>query len=109
MTHPLSPPTSKHPYLRPKPGIRVKNLQVCGDEVWHGQTEHIWVDVEAPSAEQIEALKRHFAFNKLALEDVLVSDHWSRFERYPEHLFLIFRTLAEPEDLSDRTEEIDVF
>lgn len=102
-------PTSKHPYLPPNPGIRVKNLQVCDDEVWHGQTEYVWVDVEAPSAEQVEELKRYFAFNKLALEDVLASDHWSRFERYPEHLFLIFRTLAEAEDLSDRTEELDVF
>lgn len=102
-------PPSKHPYLPPQPGIRVKNLKTRADEDWRGQTQHVWVDVEAPSPEQVEALKRHFAFNKLALEDVLASDHWSRFERYPEHLFLIFRTLAEPEDLTDRTEEVDFF
>ncbi|CAA9313858.1 MAG: Magnesium and cobalt transport protein CorA [uncultured Chloroflexia bacterium] len=102
-------PASKHPYLPPKPGIRVKNLQGCDDEAWHGQTQHVWVDVEAPTPEQVEELKRHFVFNKLALEDVLASDHWSRFERYPEHPFLIFRTLAEPEDLSNRTEEVDYF
>ncbi len=109
MTHPLPPSPSKHPYLPPKPGIRVKNLRVCEDEVWRGQTQHVWVDVEAPTPEQVEELKRHFAFNKLALEDALETEHWSRFERYPEHLFLIFRTLAEPEDLTDRTEEVDIF
>ena len=102
-------PTSKHPYLPPSPGIRVKNLQGCDDELWQGQTQHVWIDVEQPTPEQVEELKRHFTFNKLALEDVLASDHWSRFERYAEHLFLIFRTLAEPEDLSDRTEEVDYF
>ncbi len=102
-------PVSKHPYLPPKPGIRVKNLRTRADEAWQRQTHYVWVDVEAPTAEQVEDLKRHFAFNELALEDVLASDHWSRFERYPEHLFLIFRTLAEPEDLTDRTEEVDFF
>lgn len=102
-------PPSKHPYLPPKPGIRVKNLEACADENWQGQTHHIWVDVENPTPEQVTELERYFALNKLALEDVLAREHWSRFERYPEHFFLIFRTLAEPEDLSDRTEEVDFF
>ena len=110
MTTPASAPaTSKHPVLPPHPGVRVKDLTCCDDEAWRGQTHNVWVDVESLTAEQVEDLKRHFAFNKLALEDALETDHWSRFERYPEHLFLIFRTLAEPEDLTDRTEEIDLF
>ncbi len=104
-----STPLSKHPYLPPNPGVRVKNLKGCADESWRGQEQHVWIDVEAPSPKQIEDLEHHFAFNKLALEDVLATAHWSRFERYPEHLFLIFRTLAEPEDLTERTEEIDLF
>lgn len=89
--------------------IRVKNLQICDDEVWCGQTQHVWVDVEAPSPEQVEELKRYFSFNKLALEDVLGAEQWSCFERYPEHLFLIFNTLAEPEDLTELVEELDIF
>ena len=93
----------------PNPGIRVKNLQGCADESWEGQKQHVWVDVEAPTPEQLGALKAQFAFNPLALEDVVATDHWSRFERYPEHLFLIFRTLAEPEQLSEQTQELDVF
>lgn len=108
MSSPVLAP-SKRPAPPPSPGIRVKNLTVCDDETWRGQTNHVWVDVEAPTPEQVEALKKAFAFNPLALEDALQTDHWSRFERYPEHLFLIFRTLAEPESLTDRTEEVDVF
>jgi len=105
----LTPPASKHPYLVPRPGIRVKDLQACSDEVWRGQSHNVWVDVEEPTPEQVEELRRSFSFNKLALEDALQTEHWSRFERYPEHLFLIFRTLAEPEDLTERTEEVDIF
>lgn len=101
--------SSKHPHLPPDPGVRVKNLGRCDDETWRGQTHGVWVDAESPNAEQLAALKQAFKFNPLALDDVLETDHWSRFERYPEHLFLIFRTLAEPENLTDRTEELDIF
>ena len=101
--------SSKHPSLPAHPGIRVKGLEACLDQDWHGQNENVWVDVEAPTPEQVEDLKRHFVFNRLALEDALETEHWSRFERYPEHFYLIFRTLAEPEDLTDRTEEVDFF
>jgi len=104
-----STPPSKHSYLSPKPGIRVRGLHDCLEQAWSSQDQHVWVDVEDPTPEQVEDLKRHFAFNPLALEDALETEHWSRFERYLEHFFLIFRTLAEPEDLTDRTEEIDLF
>lgn len=74
-----------------------------------GRTDHIWVDVESPSPEDLVALKQHFSLNVLALEDALERGHWSRFEVYPEHVFLIFRTLAEPEDVTDRTERVSIF
>ena len=109
MTNPAPATPASNPELLPKPGIRVKNLQVCESEVWRGQAEHVWIDVESPSREQVGDLERHFAFNKMALEDALEEEHWSRFERYPEHLFLIFVTLAEPEAVTERTEEIDIF
>ena len=82
---------------------------MCGDEVWRGQTQHVWIDVEAPTPGQFEDLKRHFALNEMALADVLVAEPWSHFERYPEHLFLIFSTLADPGDLKGHTEELDIF
>jgi magnesium transporter len=95
--------------LPANPGIRVKGLKGCTDVEWQGQRQNVWVDVESPTPEQIEDLRRHFAFNHLALEDALQIGHWGRFEAYQEHLFLIFRTLAEPEDVTDRTERISIF
>lgn len=89
--------------------IRVKRLQGCQDEAWQGQRERVWLDVARPGAEEVAALKAHFEFNPLALEDALEADHWSRFERYPEHFYLIFRTLAEADKLSDRGDEVDFF
>jgi magnesium transporter len=100
---------SKHPFLAEHPGIRVKALAACANEVWAGQNRNVWVDVESPTTEQIKELEKTFGFNRLALEDALELGHWARFEVYPEHVFLIFRTLAEPEDVTDRTERVSFF
>jgi magnesium transporter len=105
----IAPTVSKHPFLPEHPGIRVKALKACANEVWTGQNQNVWVDVESPSPEQLRELERAFKFNRLALEDALERGHWARFEVYPEHVFLIFRTLAEPEDVTDRTERVSFF
>jgi magnesium transporter len=99
---------SKHPHLAQKPGIRVKCLNEC-KLIPLERKERVWVDVETPSAEDLALLHRWFKLNPLALEDAQERGQWSRFEVYAEHLFLVFRTLAEPEDLTDRTERISVF
>ena len=100
--------TSKHPVLPVQAGIRVKCLDKCSD-VPLERTQRVWIDVESPSIDEVAKLKAMFSLNPLALEDALEKGHWSKFESYPEHLFLIFRTLAEPEDVTERTERISVF
>ena len=100
--------TSKHPFLEAKAGIRVKCLEQCSN-VALTRSNRLWVDVESPSPADLEELQKYLNLNHLALEDALETGQWSRFEVYPEHLFLVFRTLAEPEDLTDRTERISVF
>jgi magnesium transporter len=105
----IAPTVSKHPFLPEHPGIRVKALKACANEVWTGQNQNVWVDVESPTSDQIKELEKVFGFNRLALEDALERGHWARFEVYPEHVFLIFRTLAEPEDVTDRTERVSFF
>jgi magnesium transporter len=99
---------SKHPFLAPSAGIRVKCLEQCSATELNRNTR-LWVDVESPTPTDLEQLRQHFKLNPLALEDAQERGQWSRFEVYPEHLFLVFRTLAEPEDLTDRTERISVF
>ncbi len=100
--------TSKHPQLLEHPGIRIKCLEQCHD-IQSIRQKRVWIDAETPSKADLEQLKTHFTLNALALEDALEIGHWSKFEAYNEHLFLIFRTLAEPEDVTDRTERISIF
>jgi magnesium transporter len=99
---------SKHPFLAHNPGIRVKCLDVC-QVIPLERANRVWVDVETPSEADMEQLHAMFKLNPLALEDARERGQWSRFEVYAEHLFLVFRTLAEPEDLTDRTERISIF
>jgi magnesium transporter len=99
---------SKHPKLPTRPGIRVKCLERCQSIALERNTR-LWIDLETPSPEEVLTLQAMFGLNPLALEDALEKGHWSKFEAYSEHLFLIFRTLAEPEDVTDRTERISVF
>lgn len=95
--------------VAPRPGIRVKHLTGCQETAWDGETRGVWVDVETPTPEQVQRLKERFPINHLALEDALQIGHWARFEVYPEHAFLIFRTLAEPAEVTERTERVSLF
>jgi magnesium transporter len=105
----LSVPESKHPMIAAKPGIRVKCLETNNDLQLEQKQHKVWVDVENPHEVDLLRLGEYFRFNRLALEDALDPDQWARFESYPEHLFLVLRTLAEPEDVTDRTEKVAIF
>ena len=69
----------------------------------------VWVDVETPTPEEVETIKQQFAINALALADAQEIGHWSRFEQYPQHLFLILRTLETPNSSTSRTERVSYF
>jgi magnesium transporter len=99
---------SKHPVTPARAGIRVKCLESC-NSIDLKRNTRVWVDVETPSKDNLAQLELLFPLNDFGLEDALERGHWSRFEAYPEHLFLIFRTLAEPEDVTDRTERVSLF
>ncbi|RIH86073.1 Cobalt/magnesium transport protein CorA [Calidithermus terrae] len=87
--------------------IRAKQL---ADGMTSGPLQaRVWVDVETPTPEEVELLKRQYPINPLALEDAQEIGHWSRFEQYPNHLFLIFRTLETPHTPKSRTERVSYF
>jgi magnesium transporter len=69
----------------------------------------VWVDAQAPDEEELRALKTRFAMHPLALEDALEPGHWSRFEQYPAHDFLTFRTLVKPNGDDNFTERLSLF
>lgn len=45
----------------------------------------------------------------LALEDALEPGHWSRYEQYPAHEFITFRTLRQPNGHDNFTERLSLF
>ena len=87
--------------------IRAKQLtdgMTCGPA-----QAKVWVDVETPTPEEIELIKQQYPLNSLALTDAQEIGHWSRFEVYPKHLFLIMRTLETPAVFNSRTERVSYF
>ncbi|MER3483273.1 MAG: magnesium transporter CorA [Meiothermus sp.] len=84
--------------------LRIRQLSTgapCGP-----LAEGVWVDVETPTPEELETLKKTYPLNPLAIADAQEIGHWSRFEQYPEHLFLVFRTLEDPHRPRSRTERV---
>lgn len=51
----------------------------------------VWVDLEAPTAEELRLLEEPFAFHPLAIEDCITPDHQPKIEDFGPYLFLIFR------------------
>ncbi|HEX2863437.1 MAG TPA: magnesium transporter CorA family protein, partial [Deinococcales bacterium] len=93
------------------PGIRTRYLGGSGEAIQGlpRALSNVWVDVESPTEDDLAVLRQRLGFHPLALEDALEVGHWSRFEAYPEHLFLVFRTLAEPDAVNELTERISIF
>ena len=67
------------------------------------------MDTQAPDDAELQALKARFKMHPLALEDALEPGHWSRYEQYPEHEFLTFRTLTKPNGTENFTERLSLF
>ena len=62
------------------------------------KTGFAWVDLESPSAEEVQALGPAFGFHPLALEDVLNVPQRAKVERYPGHLLIILREIQYPQE-----------
>lgn len=89
--------------------IRAQSLVNNEPVDWRSVLRSVWIDVELPSEQELAALGERLRFNRLALDDALTEGQWSRFEAYPEHLFLVFRTLREPQACNDETERVSLF
>ena len=89
--------------------IRSKSYSGQQAEWQNPQSGCIWVDVRGATPDELAALKTRFALHPLALEDALEPGHWSRYEQYPAHEFLTFRTLAKPTTADDFTERLSLF
>lgn len=52
-----------------------------------------WLDLEAPSEEEIELLKAGHPFHPLAIEDCLEPTHHPKVEEFDDHLFIIIHAV----------------
>ncbi|WP_034336198.1 magnesium transporter CorA family protein [Deinococcus misasensis] len=76
---------------------------------WQEHASSVWIDVLSPTPEELEALQARFHMNPMALEDALTEGHWSRFEQYPDHAFLVYRTLKPDPKPSEDSERVSLF
>lgn len=53
--------------------------------------ESVWIDMEAPTREELALLEKPFRFHPLAIEDCLTREHQPKLEDFGEYLFLIGR------------------
>lgn len=70
----------------------------------------VWVDFEAPTAEEQRLLGEFFGFHPLAVEDALANVHHPKIDDYRDYLFLIMHEVERGEvDGRIETSELDVF
>lgn len=69
----------------------------------------VWVDLLAPTPEEIALLSTRWHFHPLAIEDVTHGQKRSKYERYPDHAFVVSQALdRSTDDLLD-TVPISIF
>ncbi|HWA75558.1 MAG TPA: magnesium/cobalt transporter CorA [Polyangiaceae bacterium] len=57
-------------------------------------SEILWIDIETPTAEVLEALRVPFGLHPLAIEDCLTFDQRAKLEEYPGHVFVVVHELS---------------
>lgn len=70
-------------------GIRTFDSAAPLPELVRNEREHLWLDLESPSTEEIELLSSAFHFHPLAIEDCLSESSLPKIDDYGDHLFLI--------------------
>src|SRR4051812_37830484 len=82
-----------HIWARPRSGggaLRVFSATDAPPETVDVQTcDLIWVDVDNPDADDIDWLRRTFAFHQLALEDVARRSQRAKIDEYPGYYFCV--------------------
>jgi magnesium transporter len=69
-----------------------------------------WINIEHPSTEDIDHLRRYYPFHPLDLEDCLSSIERPKVDEYDEYLFLVMHfPLYDPDEQISRISEVDIF
>lgn len=68
------------------------------------QDQIVWLDIQDPTDEDVELLRKEFCFHELALEDIGREHQRSKIEAYDGYYFLVFYGLRR-----QKCQEIDLF
>lgn len=97
-------------YHRSPDGPLVTSVLPPGQTPALPETGTVWVDFEAPTAEEQRLLGEFFGFHPLAVEDALANVHHPKIDDYRDYLFLIMHEVERGEvDGRIETSELDVF
>jgi magnesium transporter len=70
----------------------------------------VWVDLSAPTPEEVKILSNTFHFHELAIEDALAEIHQPKVESYGPYLYLILHAIDfKAKEHAFRTKEVDFF
>ena len=51
----------------------------------------LWVNIEKPTRDKMEALSRNFSLHELNIEDCLSKNQLPKIDRYEDHVFIILQ------------------
>jgi magnesium transporter len=75
-----------------------------------GPSDLLWVDLENPTPEEAEVLKKYFTLHPLAVEDTLIDIQYPKMDVYPDYIFLVLHGINYMKDTEEfTTAEIDIF
>jgi magnesium transporter len=69
-----------------------------------------WIDIEHPTKDDIDHLRRYYPFHPLDLEDCLSSIERPKVDEYDDYLFLVMHfPIYDPDEQISRISEVDIF
>jgi len=71
--------------------------------------EYFWLDLTAPSKDEVEELAKLFSFHPLALEDTLKRGQRPKLEDFGDYMFLVYYGAASRDDGEVALEEVHAF
>jgi magnesium transporter len=66
-------------------------------DAWQGREATVWIDLEAPTKEELDGLKRIIDVDEAALEDCLQGEQRPRIDDYEEYIFIVLYGAIGPE------------
>ncbi|HEY9722867.1 MAG TPA: magnesium/cobalt transporter CorA [Oscillatoriaceae cyanobacterium] len=69
----------------------------------------VWLDVQAPTPQDLALLGEEFGFHQLPLEDCLKAHQRPKFERYGEYYFMVFYEVEKDPTVGMRMYEVAMF